>query len=127
VNWADLLRAASAFAIVLVALTLGYALIRLASLLDRSREYLNAIDRETVSALERVNGLLDQAGGQMTKIDTLLTTAVDGTQAAERSVRRIAAAVETPLAKAAELAAFLRAAASSFGARRTDRRSGSAS
>jgi uncharacterized protein YoxC len=124
VNWADVLRAAGAFALVLVSLTLSFVLVRLAATLQRTNELLSALDREAVSAVVRVNSLLDQASGELTKVDTLLDTAVSGAEAADRTVRRVAAAVERPVSRLSEAAAFVRGAASSFVARRQDRAGG---
>jgi hypothetical protein len=121
-EWADVLRAAGAFALVLVSLTLAFALIRLAAALQRTTELLASLDREALPAIGKVNALLDGATHQMVKVDAMLETAVDGVQSADRTVRRVGAAVEKPLGTAAEGAAFVSGFTSSFRARRDERR-----
>ena len=65
--------------------------------------------------------LLDQASGSLGKVDTILDTAVTGTQATEDVVRKTAGAVSKPLGAVAEAGAFVSGAASSFRARRSER------
>ena len=80
---------------------------RAAAWLVAATDLLRNVDREALPAIAKVNTLLDQASGSLGKVDTILDTAVTGTQATEDVVRKTAGAVSKPLGAMAEAGAFV--------------------
>ena len=113
---------ALAFFLIVAALVVAWLGTRAAAWLAAATELLQNVDREALPTIGRVNVLLDQASGSLGKVDTILDTAVAGTQATEDVVRKTAGAVSKPLGAVAEAGAFVSGATSSFRARRSERR-----
>ena len=113
---------ALAFFLIVSALVVAWLGTRAAAWLQASTELVRNVDREALPAIGRVNVLLDQASGSLGKVDTILDSAVAGTQATEDVVRKTAGAVSKPLGAVAEAGAFVSGATSSFRARRAERR-----
>ena len=119
----DLAFLALAFFLFVAALVIAWLGTRAAAWLVAATDLLRNVDREALPAIAKVNTLLDQASGSLGKVDTILDTAVTGTQATEEVVRKTAGAVSKPLGAMAEAGAFVSGAASSFKTRRSERQS----
>jgi hypothetical protein len=126
VNWGDVLDAAASFALVLVALGVGYVCIRLAAVLEQSTKTLDTVDTQLGPLLEKANGTLDLVNVQLGKVDIVTDSAVDAVTAADRSTRAVVHAVGGPLSKLSAAAAGAQTALGSFRARRRARREGAA-
>ncbi len=117
----DLAFLALAFFLFVSALVIAWLGTRTAAWLTAATELLRNVDREALPAIAKVNTLLDQASGSFGKVDSILDSAVTGTQAAESAVRKTADAVSKPLGAVAEAGAFVSGSASSFRTRRAER------
>jgi hypothetical protein len=122
-DWADVLRAAAAFFLVLTGLALTYVLVRLAATLERVNTLLGSLDREAVPVIGKVGTTVDQVSQQLEHVDRILVTTADGVESADRTVRRVGRVLEVPVGKVAEASAWVGGATSSFRARRAERRS----
>jgi methyl-accepting chemotaxis protein len=121
-DWADVLRAAAAFFLVLTGLSLTFVLVRLAGTLDRVNALLGSIDREALPMIGKVSATVDQVSQNLEQVDRILVTTADGVESADRTVRRVGRVVEVPVGKVAEASAWVGGATSSFRARRAQRR-----
>jgi len=121
-DWADVLRAAAAFFLVLTALGLTYVFVRLAGTLERLNTLLGSIDREGVPVIGKVSTTVDQVSRELDHVDRILVTTADGVESADRTVRRVGRVIEVPIGKAAEASAWVGGATSGFRARRAERR-----
>ncbi len=121
-EWGDVLRAAAAFFLVLTALSLTWALVRLATTLARLTRVLEAVERDGVPLLGQVATTLHRVDDQLGKLDVILGTAAHGVESADRTARTVARVVEAPVVSLAAAGAFVRGAAASLRARRSARR-----
>ena len=121
-DWSDVLRGSASFALVLVALALSYALVRLAILFTHATRQLDDAGAQAVPLLTKANVTLDQVNDQLTKADRITDSAVDAVDAADKSVRAVVGGVRTPAAKLAGLFAGAEGMFGSFRARRRTRR-----
>jgi hypothetical protein len=121
-DWADVLRAAAAFFLVLTGLALTYVLVRLAATLERVNTLLASLDREAVPVIGKVGNTVDQVSRELDHVDRILVTTADGVESADRTIRRVGRVLEVPVGKAAEASAWVGGATSSFRARRAERR-----
>ena len=121
-DWADVLRAAAAFFLVLTALGLTYVLVRLAGTLERLNALIASVDREGVPVIGKVATTVDQVSHGLEHVDRILVTTADGVESADRTVRRVGRVLEVPIGKAAEASAWVGGATSGFRARRAERR-----
>jgi uncharacterized protein YoxC len=112
---------ALAFFLICAAIVVAWVGARAAALLGTATATLRAVEAEAIPTLRKVNGLLDQAGGSLARVDTILETTADGVQSADRTVRKVADVVARPAGMAAGASAYVTGAASSFRARRRDR------
>jgi hypothetical protein len=121
-DWADVLRAAAAFFLVLTGLSLTFVLVRLAGTLDRLNVLLGSIDREALPVIGKLSTTVDQVSHNLEQVDRILVTTADGVDSADRTVRRVGRVIEVPIGKVAEASAWVGGATSSFRARRAERR-----
>jgi hypothetical protein len=121
-DWADVLRAAAAFFLVLTALGLTYVLVRLAGTLERLNVLITNVDREGVPVIGKVATTVDQVSHELEHVDRILVTTADGVESADRTVRHVGRVLEVPVGKAAEASAWVGGATSGFRARRAERR-----
>ena len=113
---------ALAFFLFVAAIVLAWVGVRAAQWLSASTRLVQSIDREALPAIATTNAILGQASGQMEKVDRILDTAVGGVEAADKTVRRVAAVLEKPLSLMGQASAFVAGSSSSYRARRAERR-----
>jgi len=114
------LRYAAAFFLIVVAIGLIVALLRLAATLGRVDKLLADVDQEVVPLLNRVQITLDEVNGEFGKVDEIMTTVVDVTNKVDSVSRAVEAAVTLPAKKAAAFGAGVSQAVSSFFSRHGD-------
>ncbi len=117
---ADVLRYAAAFFLVVVAIGLVIALIRLAQTLNRVDKLVEDTDREMVPLLSRAQVTLDQVNSELGKVDEILASAVNVTNKVDATTNVVQTAVTAPAKKAAAFSAGVTQAVSSFFARHND-------
>jgi uncharacterized protein YoxC len=124
VNWSDVLLAAGSFAVVIVALGLAYALVRLAGTFERVSRTLDTVDDQLGPLLTKTNGTLDLVNEQLAKVDVVTGTAADAVTSVDQSVRSVVATAGAPFARVSGTAAGVGTGVRSFRARRRARRGG---
>ncbi len=117
---ADVLRYAAAFFLVVVAIGLVWALIRLARTLSRVDSLVADTNKEMVPLLSRAQVTLDQVNSELGKVDEILGSVVNVTNKLDATSNVVESAVSTPVKKAAAFSAGVTQAVSSFFARHDD-------
>src|SRR5262249_19879354 len=125
VDWSDVWKGSLSFFLILTALALAYALVRLAVLLTHLTRDVDRMSDEAVPLLSKANDSLEQVNAQLVKVDVMTDSALDAVTATDHSVRTVVKTVKTPVAKLAGVAAGIENGLGSFGARRRSRRSSS--
>lgn len=120
------LRYAAAFFLVVVAIGLVIALIRLAQTLNRVDKLVEDTDREMVPLLSRAQVTLDQVNSELGKVDVILASAVNVTGKVDATTNAVSSAVSAPAKKAAAFSAGVSQAVASFFARHDDEGAGAA-
>ncbi|HJW74431.1 MAG TPA: hypothetical protein VJ787_02000 [Thermoleophilia bacterium] len=120
------LRYAAAFFLVVVAIGLVIALIRLAQTLNRVDKLVEDTDREMVPLLSRAQVTLDQVNSELGKVDEILASAVNVTSKVDATTNAVSSVVSAPAKKAAAFSAGVSQAVSSFFARHDDGAAGAA-
>jgi uncharacterized protein YoxC len=116
----DILRYAAAFFLVVVAIGLVFAHVRLARTLKRVDKLVEDTDREMVPLLSRSQVTLDQVNSELSKVDEILGSIVNVTSKFDATTNVVQSAVSTPAKKAAAFSAGVTQAVSSFFARHND-------
>jgi uncharacterized protein YoxC len=117
---ADVLRYAAAFFLIVVAIGLVIALIRLAQTLNRVDKLVEDTDREMVPLLSRAQVTLDQVNSELGKVDEILGSVVNVTTKVDATTNVVQTAVTAPAKKAAAFSAGVSQAVASFFARHDD-------
>ncbi len=106
---------------VVVALTLGYLLLRLAGTVGRLAGLIKGLEQELLPVIKKVGGTIDRANVQLDKMDQVTDSAVDAADAVDTAVRAVTMAVTRPVQRISGLAAGIAQGFASFRVRR-DRR-----
>lgn len=108
------LRLAAAVFLILVAVGLVYALIRLGRTLGKAEIMLNDVNTEVVPLLKQATETLDNINAELVKVDAVMTTVVDVTDKVDTTTRAVESAISVPAKKAAAWGAGVSQAVSSL-------------
>jgi hypothetical protein len=95
-DWADY---ALAFFLIVVGLGLGYALFKLAAVLQRAASFIRSSERELMPVIAKTGGTVDRVNRELDKIDPATDSAVDAVIAIDETVRTLSFAVKRPIEK----------------------------
>jgi uncharacterized protein YoxC len=95
----DAARYLLAFFLLATGLSLGYALLKLASVLGRLASFVKGAEREVMPVINKVGGSVDRVNSQLDKMDAVTDSAVDAVQAVDQTVRTLSFAVRRPVEK----------------------------
>jgi hypothetical protein len=101
-----------------VALTLGYLLIRLAGAVGRLTGFIRGLEQELLPVITKVGGTIDRANLQLDKVDQVTDSAVDAADAVDTAVRAVTLAITRPVQRISGLAAGIAQGFASFKVRR---------
>jgi hypothetical protein len=108
------LRLAAALFLILVAVGMVYALIRLGRTLGKAEIMLNDVNTEVVPLLKQATETLDNINAELVKVDAVMTTVVDVTDKVDTTTRAVESAISVPAKKAAAWGAGVSQAVSSL-------------
>lgn len=118
IAWADLLRGALSFFLVVVGIGIGYLCFRLGGMFGRLSASVRDVTNEVVPILARAQTTVDGINLELQRVDEIMVSAVNATKGAEKTVTSISNAVTTPVKKASGFAAAAKEAMATFRARR---------
>ena len=104
-DWADY---ALALFLVLTGLGLGYALLKLAAVFQRSASFIRSSEREMMPVINNTGGTIDRVNRELDKIDPATDSAVDAIVAVDEAVRAVSFAVKRPIQKLVGISAGAR-------------------
>lgn len=119
IDWADVLRGALAFFLVIVGIGIAYVCFRLGGMLGRMSVSVVRVTDEVVPILSRAQGTVDGINLELARVDEIMVSAVNATKGAEKTVTSLSHAVTAPVKKASGLAAAAKEAMATFRARRS--------
>jgi hypothetical protein len=119
IAWADVLRAALSFFLVVVGVGIGYLCLRLGGMFGRMSVSVRQVTEEVVPILTRAQTTVDGINLELQRVDEIMVSAVNATRGAEKTVTSISNAVTAPVRKASGFAAAAKEAMATFRARRT--------
>jgi hypothetical protein len=103
---------------IVVALTLGYLLIRLAAAVGRLTGFIGGLEQELLPVITKVGGTIDRANLQLDKVDQVTDSAVDAADAVDTAIRAVTLAITRPVQRISGLVAGVAHAFASFKVRR---------
>jgi hypothetical protein len=103
---------------IVVALTLGYLLIRLAAAVGRLTGFIGGLEQELLPVITKVGGTIDRANLQLDKVDQVTDSAVDAADAVDTAIRAVTLAITRPVQRISGLVAGVAQAFASFKVRR---------
>jgi len=118
IDWADVLRAALAFFLVVVGIGIAWACVRLGGLFGRVSTSVNRMTDEVVPILTKAQTTMDGINTEIGRVDEIMQSAVATTKGAEKAVATVSRAVTAPAKKLSGLAAGVQEAVATFKARR---------
>jgi hypothetical protein len=118
IAWADVLRGALSFFLVITGVGIGYACLRLGGMFGRLTVSVREVTDEVVPILTRAQTTVDGINLELERVDEIMVTAVHATKGAEKTVTTISNAVAAPAKKASGFAAAAKEALATFKARR---------
>jgi hypothetical protein len=98
---------ALALFLVVVGLTLAWALLRLSVTFDRLSSLLRSSEQELIPVVSKLGGSVDRVNAQLDKLDPATDSAVDAVDAVDAAVRSVSFAVTKPVQKLTGLTAGL--------------------
>lgn len=104
-DWADY---ALAVFLIVTGLGLGYALVKLAAVLQRAASFIRSSEREMMPVISKTGGTLDRVNRELDKIDPATDSAVDAVVAVDEAVRAVSFAVKRPIQKLVGISAGAR-------------------
>jgi hypothetical protein len=104
---------------VVVALTLGYLLIKLAGAVGRLTGLIGGLEQELLPVITKVGGTVDRANLQLDKVDQVTDSAVDAADAVDTAIRAVTVAVTRPVQRISGLAAGIAQGFAAFKVRRS--------
>lgn len=120
IAWADVLRGALSFFLIIVGVGIAYVCFRLGGVLRRMSMTVVRVTDEVVPILTRAQTTVDGINLELQRVDEIMVSAVNATKGAEKTVTSISNAVTAPVKKASGWAAAAREAMSTFRARRAE-------
>jgi uncharacterized protein YoxC len=108
------LRYATAFFLVVVAVAMAYALVRTGQTLARVEKMIEDVDKEIVPILGKAGTTLDEVNAELHQVGEIPTSVADMAQKIEAMTRAVESAVSLPARKAAAFGAGVSQAVSSF-------------
>lgn len=114
----DVWRAALAFFLIAVGLTLSYVLIRLGGAFGRLAAFIKGTERDLLPVMVKAGGTVDRVNDQLDKLDVVTDSAVSMAESADTAVRAVSTAITTPVKKVSGLSAAVSHGFSAFRARR---------
>ncbi len=106
---------------VVVALTLGFLLLRLAGAVGKLTGFIGGLEQELLPVISKVGGTIDRTNLQLDKVDQVTDSAVDAADAVDTAIRAVTLAVTRPVQRISGLAAGIAQGFAAFKVRR-DRR-----
>jgi uncharacterized protein YoxC len=103
---------------VVVALTLGYLLLRLAAAVGRLTGLIGGLEQELLPVINKVGGTIDRTNLQLDKVDQVTDSAVDAADAVDTAIRAVTMAVTRPVQRISGLAAGVAQGFAAFKVRR---------
>jgi uncharacterized protein YoxC len=103
---------------VVVAVTLGYLLVKLAGAVGRLTAFIGGLEQELLPVITKVGGTLDRANLQLDKVDQVTDSAVDAADAVDTAVRAVTMAITRPVQRISGLAAGIAQGFAAFKVRR---------
>ncbi|MEW6581152.1 MAG: DUF948 domain-containing protein [Actinomycetota bacterium] len=122
IDWADVLRGALAFFLVIVGLGIAWACLRLGGLFGRVSKTVNRVTDEVVPILSKAQTTMDGINTEIGRVDEIMQTAVATTKGAEKAVGTVSKAVSAPVKRLSGLAAGMQEAVATFKSRRAAER-----
>lgn len=119
IDWADVLRGALAFFLVVVGIGIAWACVRLGGLFGRVSGSVGRVTDEVVPILTRAQTTMDGINTEIARVDEIMQTAVATTKGAERAVTSVSKAFTAPARRLSGLAAGVQEAMATFRARRS--------
>jgi hypothetical protein len=95
----DVVNYALAVFLLLAGLGLGYALLRLAGVFQRTSSFIRSSEREVMPVINSAGGTVDRVNAQLDKIDPATASAVDAVEAVDEAVRAVSFVVKKPIEK----------------------------
>jgi hypothetical protein len=121
IEWADVLRAALSFFLIITGIGIAYVCFRLGGMLGRMTRSVREVTDEVVPILTRAQTTVDGINLELERVDEIMVTAVHATKGAEKTVTTISNAVTSPVRKASGWAAAAKEAMATFRAKRAER------
>lgn len=118
--WADVLRGALSFFLVIVGIGIAYVCFRLGGVLRRMSMTVVRVTDEVVPILSRAQTTVDGINLELQRVDEIMVSAVNATKGAEKTVTSISHAVTAPVRKASGVAAAAKEAMATFRAKRAE-------
>jgi hypothetical protein len=118
--WADVLRGALSFFLVIVGIGIAYVCFRLGGMLRRMSMTVVRVTDEVVPILSRAQTTVDGINLELQRVDEIMVSAVNATKGAEKTVTSISHAVTAPVRKASGVAAAAKEAVATFRAKRAE-------
>jgi hypothetical protein len=103
---------------VVVALTLGYLLIRLAGAVGRMTSFIAGLEQELLPVITKAGGTIDRANLQLDKVDLVTDSAVDAADAVDTAIRAVTMVITRPVQRISGLAAGIAQGFAAFKVRR---------
>jgi hypothetical protein len=120
IAWADVLRAALSFFLVIVGVGIAYVCFRLGGVLRRMSMTVARVTDEVVPILSRAQTTVDGINLELQRVDEIMVSAVNATKGAEKTVTSLSHAVTGPVKKASGFAAAAKEAMATFRAKRAE-------
>ncbi len=120
IAWADVLRGALSFFLVIVGVGIAYVCFRLGGVLRRMSMTVARVTDEVVPILTRAQTTVDGINLELQRVDEIMVSAVNATKGAEKTVTSISNAVTAPVRKATGWAAAAKEAMATFRAKRAE-------
>ena len=95
----DAARYLLAFFLLAVGLTLGWALVKLATVFARLASLIRGAEREILPVINKVGGSVERVNTQLDKLDTVTDSAVGAVAAVDQAVRTVSFGVRRPVEK----------------------------
>ena len=118
IAWADVLRGALSFFLVIAGVGIGYVCLRLGGMFGRLSVSVREVTDEVVPILSSAQTTVEGINLELSRVDEIMVSAVNATKGAEKTVTSISNAVAAPAKKASGLAAAAKEALATFRARR---------
>ena len=120
IAWADVLRGALSFFLVIVGVGIAYVCFRLGGVLRRMSQTVARVTDEVVPILSRAQTTVDGINLELQRVDEIMVSAVNATKGAEKTVTSLSHAVTAPVKKASGFAAAAKEAMATFRAKRAE-------